>query len=127
VATRNALTIKSALRLADYRFPIGEYGRLVMWADTSGHIRARIDEESRRDQAYVVRLPFKLDNTEGNLSARGAVRALMEAVAEIQQTIADDVAGGDSIAQAISTIDRERQESARRNKRTLPAWQRPAR
>jgi hypothetical protein len=114
--------IKAALRDVDYRLPIGEYGRLVMWIDTSGGIRARIDEESRRDAAYVVRLESKLDNTEGKLSARGAVRALLEAEPEIRRQLEDD-ADRDETAAAIVAIDRERREAMERNRRPMPGWQ----
>lgn len=114
--------IKAALRDVDYRLPIGEYGRLVMWTDTSSSIRARIDEESRRDAAYVVRLGFRLDNTEGKLSARGAVRALLEAEPEIRRQIEAD-ADRDETAEAIVAIDRKRRDAMERNRRPTPIWQ----
>lgn len=114
--------IKAALRDVDYRLPIGEYGRLVMWTDTSSSIRARIDEESRRDAAYVVRLGFRLDNTEGKLSARGAVRALLEAEPEIRRQIEAD-ADRDETAEEIVAIDRKRRDAMERNRRPIPSWQ----
>lgn len=114
--------IKAALRDVDYRLPIGEYGRLVMWTDTSSSIRARIDEESRRDAAYVVRLESRLDNTGGRLSARGAVRALLEAEPEIRRQIEAD-ADRDETAAAIVAIDRERRSAMERNRRPIPSWQ----
>ncbi len=113
--------IKAALRDVDYRLPMGEYGRLVMWTDTNGGIRARIDEESRRDAAYVVRL-VRLDNTEGKLSARGAVRALLEAEQEIRHLLEND-ADRDETAAAIVAVDRERRDATERNRRPMPSWQ----
>lgn len=117
-----ALQLVAALRAVDYRLPIGEYGRLVMWTDTSGGIRARIDEESRRDAAYVVRLESRLDNTEGRLSARGAVRALLEAEPEIRRQLEEDAAR-DETAAAIVAVDRERRDATERNRRPMPSWQ----
>ena len=115
--------IKAALRAVDYHLPAGEYGRLVMWTDTSGGIRARIDEESRRDAAYVVRLESRLDNTEGKLSARAAVRALLAAEQEIRRQIEDDADRGEETAAAIVAIDRERRETMEHNRRPMPSWQ----
>lgn len=76
--------------------------------DNDGYIRARIDEDSRRDEAYRVRLESTLlDNSEGCLPRSSAIAILLTLESDIHAILAEDAEAGDEVAQAILRINTE--------------------